>query len=218
MAEKRISFSARIQREQFGFDSHCLKPVCTKSGQVEVAAVAGAGDEEAREAGVFLRKACFKLGPDFVTRLMNAGSDARSDVARAVFAHERNRVGEHAAQRPLPARVRCADYARVAVSEEHGRAVGAEHGENEPRRRGDERVRVRALTAPRRIDEHGFRRMHLMHAEQVIERRAEGGGDACAVLARVGGIVVRAGAGVEAGIDARAYAADAAEEAVAHVA
>ena len=48
-----------------------------------------------------------------------------------------------------------------------------EDGEDEAGCRGDKRVRVRALAAPGRVDKDRSWRMHLVYAEQAVERRAE---------------------------------------------
>ena len=130
----------------------------------------------------------------------------RSALAPSALHRGDGGVGD-AAERAFPAGMRRADDAGGRVGEQHRHAIGGEDAEQQAGPIGDERVGMRArIVGEGRGDGDGIGRMDLVQGD---ERRA--GRDrrdrARAVLGDRGGIVVRAEADVEPGVDAGGDAA-----------
>src|SRR3546814_15414865 len=79
---------------------------------------------------------------DLVGGASDARADRRSDMGAAraeAFHRVQRRIGDPG-ERALPARVRGADDAGLAVGEKHGHAVGGQYAEQDAGRARDERI------------------------------------------------------------------------------
>src|SRR3546814_2773881 len=86
---------------------------------------------------------------DLVGGASDARADRRSDMGAAraeAFHRVQRRIGDPG-ERALPARVRGADDAGLAVGEKHGHAVGGQYAEQDAGRARDERIRSEEHTS-----------------------------------------------------------------------
>ncbi len=170
--------------------------------------------EKAGVAGIALEEAHGKFRADLVARRTDRRAEHRDDVAApcAQRLHRVKRRLQHAAEGALPACVGGADHSGVGVGEEDHPAIGAGDADRQARRGSGERVHTGPFRPCLGYGQAG-RRMNLIGHEQ--RRRAEMVGHAAAVLGNRLGVVARADAPVEAGVDAGGDAALSREEGVA---
>ena len=168
--------------------------------------------------GIGFDEALDKLAADFVARLADQGADRRDDAAAlgAEIFHRLDGGFDDAGQRTFPSRMCGTDHARIRIDEEYWPAVGGGDADRKAVNAGDDRIGLRSQWAfPRAGRDDRVGRMDLMHVEKSVGCNAHRVGHPAAVLADIGGIVVRAKSAIEAGIDAVGDAAVAGEEGVA---
>ena len=98
------------------------------------------------------------------------------------------------------------DHLRAGIAKQHDAAIGPGDAQSQPTRGGHDRIAMRALR-PWSIDAGGLRGMDLIGNEQVLSGHAQRLRHAAFVLRHRFGIVARARAAVEGGVNAFADAA-----------
>ena len=114
--------------------------------------------------------------------------------------------------------MRGADHLGLGVGKQHRRAIGRHHAQRDAGTVGHQRVgpgRARRGPAVGADNQH-VGRMELVHGQEIGLAQREMGGGAAAVLAHIVGLIARAVAAVERGVEAFAHAALAREEAMLH--
>ena len=130
--------------------------------------------------------------------------------------HRRDRRLDHAGERAAPAGMRGADHAGARIGQQHRPAIRSGDADGERPHAGDDGIGARPRVAgPGRFGDRHGRRMHLIAGEETPRRDAERRRHAGAVLRHFVRRVARAGAAVEARIEAVGHPAVAGEKAVA---
>ena len=112
--------------------------------------------------------------------------------------------------------MRRANHARGRIDQKNRTAIGRGDADRKPFGARDDGVGLRSRRAlPRSGRDHGIRRMHLMHAQEMLGQDADPLRHAAAVLEDVGGIIAGAEPAIEPFVKAAGYAALAGEEGVA---
>ena len=181
--------------------------------------VAGlAGREEARVAAIGGDELFNQVGADLVVRLADHRPGGRDDAAArgAELFHRRDRASSTPSSAPRQPAC-AAPITRACAS---ANSTGPQSAVEMPMASAGTRVtmasaRGRVVLGPRRLRDHDVGRMDLVGGEEALRRDRERRRHARAVLRDMGRRVVRAGAAVEARIDAVGHAAVAREEGVA---
>ena len=182
-------------------------------------AVAGGGREKAARGAVLGGETLDQIGADLVIGLPDHRPDGGADVAArgAEPFHGGDGRLDDARQRAAPAGMRGADHMGFRIGEQDRAAIGRGHADGKRAHAGDDGVGARPRVGrPRSFGDNDLGRMHLIEGEEAVRLDAERRRHARAVFRDMAGVVLRAGAAIEARIDAAGHAAGAGEEGMAN--
>ena len=142
-----------------------------------------------------------KTGVHLVTRLCNAWTDRGDDPTpfSAQCLHRRDGCIGHPSHRAFPPGMSRADHPGLPIGQQHRRAIGSHHPQQQTGPVGHQRICMRPLgIGPGCSDNHAIGRMYLVDRRQPRARQNRRH-RAAAIFGHGFGLVAGAKAGVEAG-------------------